>query len=291
MRTNVNGGPFYAVAHLNSNPAGSAGVQFQNDLGHALTLRVNGGTWTDPDIAVVESESSNGLAFRAAAYPGAPVERMRISAAGLVGIGLVPTTYRLEVNGDVNITGGYRVNGVLIPSSLTPWISDIDANDFQLNHCKGIGIGQRSGGGGGAQNGVGVVVWSGPGTNTSEIVSGIGREPTSFVEYRLSNDALSSVALTLTGSQYGSQPNEASLNSNGPRLLLQVGGNQQIQITPAGRVGIRTFPLTYTLEVAGDVSITGVYRINGVAISGAVASVFGRTGAVVLRRVTTRRRW
>jgi hypothetical protein len=41
-------------------------------------------------------------------------ERMRITAAGLVGIGRTPTTYLLEVAGDVNVTGAFRVNGVAI---------------------------------------------------------------------------------------------------------------------------------------------------------------------------------
>jgi hypothetical protein len=40
-----------------------------------------------------------------------PVERMRITAAGLVGIGQTSPAYMLDVSGDCNITGTYRVNG------------------------------------------------------------------------------------------------------------------------------------------------------------------------------------
>ena len=67
-------------------------------------------------------------------------------------------------------------------------------------------------------------------------------------------------------------------------LSLQTGSTpaERVRITAAGLMGIGKTPATYRLEVSGDIDITGVYRINGVAIgSGAVSSVFTRTGAVV----------
>jgi len=41
-------------------------------------------------------------------------EKMRINSSGNVGIGLTNPSYKLDVSGDVNITGVYRVNGVAI---------------------------------------------------------------------------------------------------------------------------------------------------------------------------------
>lgn len=59
-------------------------------------------------------------------------ERMRIDSAGLVGIGMTPSTYALSVNGDINIPAGshFKINGVNINSgtvsSVTSANTDID---------------------------------------------------------------------------------------------------------------------------------------------------------------------
>lgn len=75
------------------------------------------------------------------------------------------------------------------------------------------------------------------------------------------------------------------------------GGDKQIQFNQAGafganaalnfdytnaRLGVGTATPAFKLDVAGDINTTGVFRVNGVPLSGgAVSSVFGRTGAVV----------
>lgn len=62
-----------------------------------------------------EAIDAGGLLFHTM-IGGALVERMRISGAGFVGIGLTPTTFPLEVAGDTNVTGAYRVNGQVVAS-------------------------------------------------------------------------------------------------------------------------------------------------------------------------------
>jgi len=59
---------------------------------------------------------------------------------GGVAVGKVgPITYALDVAGDVNCTGAFRVNGVPISTggggSQTPWATDIDAASHALNNC------------------------------------------------------------------------------------------------------------------------------------------------------------
>jgi hypothetical protein len=60
------------------------------------------------------------------------------SKQGLLGVGKIPTTYQLEVSGDVDITGTYRVNGTPIGSgggaAQTPWTQNIDAAAYNLTN-------------------------------------------------------------------------------------------------------------------------------------------------------------
>lgn len=63
-------------------------------------------------------------------------ERLIVNGAGNVGIGLSPS-YKLDVSGDCNITGVYRVNGVPISTggaSQTPWLSNIDGAGYALDN-------------------------------------------------------------------------------------------------------------------------------------------------------------
>lgn len=58
-----------------------------------------------------------------------------------VRIGANAPAYMLDVTGDVNITGTYRVNGTPISGgSQTPWLSNIDANGKLLNNVGAIGL-------------------------------------------------------------------------------------------------------------------------------------------------------
>lgn len=43
-------------------------------------------------------------------------ERVRITSTGLVGIGVIAPAYKLDVNGDININGVFRINGTPISS-------------------------------------------------------------------------------------------------------------------------------------------------------------------------------
>ena len=72
---------------------------------------------------------------------GGASEQMRLTSAGLLGVGKPAPAYKVDVNGDVNVSGAYRVNGVAISTSQTPWTQDINAASHNLVNVGNIGIG------------------------------------------------------------------------------------------------------------------------------------------------------
>jgi hypothetical protein len=69
--------------------------------------------------------SNGGLAFKSTSGSVAAdaavtiIERMRITASGNLSLGNTNNTYKLDVTGDVNISGTYRVNGTALGSGVT----------------------------------------------------------------------------------------------------------------------------------------------------------------------------
>ena len=51
---------------------------------------------------------------------------------GSVGVGKTTPAYAVDVSGDVNVSGAFRVNGTAIATSQTPWTSNIAAAGFNL---------------------------------------------------------------------------------------------------------------------------------------------------------------
>src|SRR5215467_3085358 len=74
---------------------------------------------------------------------GAENERMRIATNGRVGINQTNPAYQLDITGDVNITGTYRVGGApfSVTAAQTPWQQNIDAATFALGNVSQIGLG------------------------------------------------------------------------------------------------------------------------------------------------------
>ncbi len=70
--------------------------------------------------------------------------------------------------------------------------------------------------------------------------------------------------------------NSTGANYGGYFTATNTGGSAYALVTDTGNVGIGTLTPSYKLDVAGDVNITGSYRVNGAAInSGTVTSVTG----------------
>jgi hypothetical protein len=111
-----------SILDVAQNASPRVNVTFTNTVGYAVGNRMrlrlgphSGFIGTDlyPYIeSVVDVGSFAALAF--GVYGGTATEAMRITSAGNVGIGKTNPGYALDVTGDCNISGAYRVNGVAI---------------------------------------------------------------------------------------------------------------------------------------------------------------------------------
>lgn len=164
-----------------------------------------------------------------------------------VGINTGNPLFALDVNGDVNISGRYLVNGVPISTGSggapqTPWASDIDAAGHDLNAVKIVR----------ATNNVQVTT----GSDVAAINS------TSVLWLTGSNRW----AMTKTGAETGSNAgsdfvltrySDAGASIGTPLTILRASGNTGLGVTAPA----------YRLDISGDCNITGVYRVNGTPIS------------------------
>ena len=181
-----------------------------------------------------ELASSAALVFTT----GASHFRSIINASGQVGILNVAPAYALDVSGDVNTSGVYRVNGVPLAtgSSQTPWTSDIDAAGHNLTGVGKLAIGTSTP--------QWLVTVAGPSPKTSGSNS---------LQAWMSSDPIASNPLTLALSLAGAataagrsanlQVTEWGTGTVFPNLILQNAG---------GSVGIGTASPTSRLSIAGD---------------------------------------
>jgi hypothetical protein len=176
-------------------------------------------------------------------------ERVRIIANGNVGIGLINPAYKLDVSGDINITGSFRINGVAI------------------------------GGGSGTVTGTGttnyIAKWSGSSAiGNSQIFDngtnvGINTaSPSAILHIKGGNN--NSLWIDNAGTQYTSTyiANNGIVkaffvwdNTNSSSLQLIVNNSEKMRILENGRVGINTSSPSYALHVKGT-SGTGARLIQ-----------------------------
>jgi hypothetical protein len=193
-----------------------------------------------------------------------PNVTIAMSAAGNVGIGtdisILTPAHRLLVEGDINVTGTYRINGVPISTAQTPWTSDINAAAFKLNNVASIGINRT------APTSPGAIWAATPGgatflaVNSSSTVGG---------GVSLNNDVGRILRLDITPSAYSGYPDAAYLQSDASLgFIMILSGSERLHITSSGNVGIGyTYPTTnpsYKLDVAGSFNATGaIIRFSG----------------------------
>jgi len=179
---------------------------------------------------------------------------------GNVGINNSSPAYKLDVVGDINITGAFRINGTSIGT-----------------------------GGGGGVSGSGttnfLTKWSGATSLTNSIASDDGSsfmigtttslykltvQPSSNINFGVGKASLNStddsIFLNAVNNTYGSIP----LLLNAAHMGFYIGFSEAMRINSSKNILINTTSGVSgggVLQVNGDVNVTGTFRVNGVQYS------------------------
>ena len=141
----------------------------------------------------------------------------------------------------------------------TPWTIDHDANGFDLDNAKGIGIG------GPAIANLGLCYTSGF-AGTTAAVYAKDTSPDGGIDIELYNDQNKKMMVGINGSNVGlgigyiSCDNQFFLTSGGLPSVIMIKTNGNVGMGGNQNPG-------YPLDVTGDINITGTYRVNGTPIS------------------------
>jgi hypothetical protein len=164
--------------------------------------------------------------------------RMTLSAAGNLGISNVTPTYKLDVSGDINLTGSLRFSGTAITSTVSELniLSGVTATAAQINYLAGTTLGTIT-----ASKAITVDASS----NINSIL-------------RLTKSANGNQILFTNGTSTGAiyQFNNGNLwfgTTSSNDTVLQSNGSERMRILSSGNVGIGTTAPSYALDVNGTI--------------------------------------
>lgn len=181
---------------------------------------------------------------------------VNITQAGLIGInGQTSPAYALDVIGDINVTGWFRMNGVPYPTPgqiQSPWLGNIDGGNFNLSNAGRIAIGMT-----GTTNGMLSITMS-----TTPAIYMLGNIAAGAAQIYFANDISSVLLIGLGGSTNTSAPNTAFFNTSGVGYAFALNNAARVSITTTG-LGIGTTTPAFALDAVGGVNVTGAYSIGG----------------------------
>ncbi len=176
-----------------------------------------------------------------------PLERMRITGAGNVGIGTTAPAYKLDVAGPINATGFY-VNGAPLQvggGGGSQWTTNSSSVYYNNGN---VGIGTTS---------PGSQLFVGSGTPSVTTLPGLNVALGSNSYISASNGAVN----TFIGSDTSSYGIVGTLSNHA--LGLRANNTLAMTILPSGNIGVGTTSPTAKLDVNGDANITGNINVTG----------------------------
>jgi Chaperone of endosialidase len=220
------GGPVNAAYQGLSN-VGHLTVVADSGAGIPAQLLVVGVSNVNQQLLIGYNTTSDYGSIQAVKQGSANEPLILNAAGGHVGIGKSAPAYALDVVGDCNITGAFRVNGTAIGGggSQTPWTSNIDGGGFTLTDVAKIAVGK---------------------TSASYAVDVVG-DCNITGAFRVNGAAI--------GTGGGAQtPWTQNIDGGGYTL------------TDVAKIGVGKTSASYAVDVVGDCNITGTFRVNGTAI-------------------------
>ena len=258
----------------NINTLSTTGL-ISNTIVNNTSTNVNYQTWTNDlttDIISVLQMNNVGMDFGTTSNNSIGlitnnIERLLINSGGNISIGNNNDTYKLDVTGDINLTGSIRFSGTIADlSSLSgatagtgiaskALILDSSRNIININSLTATNLT------GTLQTASQTNITS-VGTLTSLISSGNIVSSNANASFRILPHTDNIVYL------------QAGLNTtSGSAADLFIGNYAQTTLTSSrkiiikadGKVGLGTASPSYTLDVIGDINLTGSLRFSGIA--------------------------
>ena len=178
---------------------------------------------------------------------------------GNVGIGIMTPIYKLDVVGDINITGAFRVNGVAIGTGGGGGISGAGTANYLTKWSSATSVTNSLA----YDDGTNFLI----GTTTS--LYKLTVQPTTNINFGVGKATIfatdDSIFLNAVNNTYGSIP----LAINASHIGLYIGFSEALRITTSKQMLIGTTSGISgggLLQVNGDVNISGTFKVNGVAI-------------------------
>jgi microcystin-dependent protein len=236
-----------------------------NTEGGAHGLLISGGNTIANTCLYMGADNTNGVGYIQSSKIGAHMPIAINHRGGNVGIGLINPGHKLDVSGDINVSGNYRSAGSIVSFAAISGVSDGTATANKaliLDLSKNIS---------GINNLSSTSICLGTQTTNlstrfiSALDSAQATTTIKYITFGQSNSDRNCVDLGFLYNGVSDNTNAFSIGfaTAGRRLVIQAGGNVGIGNTSPG----------YRLDVSGDINLTGSLRFGGTALTSNVTEL------------------